>query len=148
MTIGFEEETITHHNEICLFFDTLGRMIGFHEDEFDYYYVYSDMVGKIHHASCVLAPVYLKGYIEENSYDFLDNVFKLNEKPEEIDKDDLLELRAIDLYKDVAIDNHSKDDHSSAWRKVRTIAWFMFGDPASYLRKYKEMQKIIMNVDF
>lgn len=36
----------------------------------------------------------------------------------------------------------------SAWRKIRTIAWFMYGDPGAFLSHIDEMAWLIMNVSF
>lgn len=65
-------------NEICLFTFDVGRVIGFHEDLKDYYWVVLHPGGKVVHHSAVSSPIFLRN-IEE--YTWLEYVMGLNGAP-------------------------------------------------------------------
>ena len=67
------------HNHICMLYDfKLVRLIGFGEDDEDYYYVVKNRQGKIWWASCVGWCYSIKHYLPEERYSQTENIFNLN----------------------------------------------------------------------
>lgn len=66
---------------ICGDAQTVARLIGFHEDERDYYYHVRFIGGKETRWSAVGWFIPLRGAIEERAYAFLEQVFCLNGCP-------------------------------------------------------------------
>ena len=65
------------HNHICILADTdLVRLIGFDEDETDYYYIVRELGGRETGCSYVGPCISLKGKVER--YEQMDDVFALN----------------------------------------------------------------------
>lgn len=73
--LDFIEE---HKNEIVLFLDDVVQIIGFYEDNDDYYYDCIDSHGNLFHHSCVFTPIILKNKIDQLDYEYLENFFKMN----------------------------------------------------------------------
>jgi len=71
------EEIKSKFNDICLVYDSdQGRLIGFHEDEDDYYYVIKKYNGKIVLYSCCGHCTSLKGNYPR--YDYIEETFERN----------------------------------------------------------------------
>jgi len=68
-----------------LVLDTLDikKLIGFDEDEQDYYYVYKPIRGKVERVSCVCGFTPLKLRLKKDEYKCLERVFALNTDTEE-----------------------------------------------------------------
>lgn len=76
----FIEELKAQFNDICIVHDTeICRLIGFYEDEFDYYYHVRLLHGKDLYSSAVGHLLSLKKLLPEKEYQRMDNVFALNQ---------------------------------------------------------------------
>lgn len=75
------EEINEHLNEIVLSLSfEATRLIGFAEDNHDYYYILERLGGKRIYDSCVGKIVYLK-HLPEEDYKMIERVFTLNSSP-------------------------------------------------------------------
>jgi len=67
-----------HKGELLLNFDKVVRLIGFNEDEDDYYYVLHSLISGKYLESCVGSLCPLKGFLPDKEYDELVHFFDLN----------------------------------------------------------------------
>lgn len=69
------------HNHICILYDSvLVRLVGVHEDDYDYYYTVKSLDtsrGK-YYASAVGHIVSLKGLYPDERYDYMDEIFEIS----------------------------------------------------------------------
>lgn len=68
------------HNQLISLFEDVYLLVGFSENEEDYYYVLKDENNKYSYTSCVIDLTYLKDKICENNYNKLLKKYSLEEK--------------------------------------------------------------------
>jgi len=73
--VEFIEE---HKGELLLDFTTVVKLVGFFEDENDYYYECISLNKGVYYKSCVGAFYTLKGVLPDKEYDYLVHFFGLN----------------------------------------------------------------------
>lgn len=70
---------IEHHkHELCLYLMGLYELVGFHEDDDDYYYEVLDIKGQKQYLSCVGGFIFLKDRLTEREYVGLERLWELN----------------------------------------------------------------------
>lgn len=74
--------TNDHDGELVLDFFRVVQLIGFAEDDEDYYYIVKVVGGVEHWISCVMDLIPLKGVLPEETYNGLFRVFELNQEEE------------------------------------------------------------------
>lgn len=84
------KEIEEHRHELCLYLMDLYELIGFHEDDDDYYYEVINIQGQKQYLSCVGGFIYLKEKLSDKEYEGLELLWKLNVR----DKKDLRDKRA------------------------------------------------------
>jgi len=68
-----------HDGELVIDFFKVEKLIGFAEDDEDYYYIVKGIEGFEQWVSCVMDLIPLKGVLPEDSYNRLLKVFELNQ---------------------------------------------------------------------
>lgn len=74
------KEIEEHEGELVLDLFEVVKLVGFGEDEDDYYYRYLSLDRGLYRSSCVLGFMSLKGKLDDDNYKRLESIWKLNEK--------------------------------------------------------------------
>lgn len=85
------KEIDEHRHELCLYLMDLYELIGFHEDDMDYYYEVIDIRGQTQHLSCVGGFLYLKEKLSDKEYEGLELLWKLNVRDKKALRDKMVE---------------------------------------------------------
>ena len=67
-----------HKEELLLNNTAVVRLVGFHEDDQDYYYAILSLMSGFSYLSCVGSLIPLKGVLPEKEYNQIDHFFNLN----------------------------------------------------------------------
>jgi hypothetical protein len=76
----FLEFVKEHDGELVIDFFRVEQLVGFAEDDEDYYYIVKGIEGIEQWVSCVMDLIPLKGVLPEDSYNRLLKVFELNQE--------------------------------------------------------------------
>ncbi len=83
----FASEMKTYHNDICVLYDSeIVRLVGVHQDTYDFYYTVKSLDkkrGSFYYASAVGHLISLKGIYPSERYDHMNDVFNINGATEE-----------------------------------------------------------------
>lgn len=77
---SMQKEVEEHCGELCFDVLDLVELVGFGEDDEDFYYVVRTLQGKIYWTSGVMTPIWLKGQLREVDYSRLKYWWDMNKK--------------------------------------------------------------------
>lgn len=85
------KEIEEHRHELCLYLMDLYELIGFHEDDDDYYYEVINIQGQKQYLSCVGGFIYLKEKLSADEYHGMEMLWKLNVRDKKSFKEKMIE---------------------------------------------------------